>query len=49
MFAAGLIIAIVSALLVAFVGTEKLGYYPVVSGIVGIGLIATSGIRLLKQ
>ena len=49
MFAAGLIIAIVSALLVAFVGTEKLGYYPVVSGIVGIGLIATSGIRLLKK
>jgi len=49
MFALGLIVAIASALLVAFVGTEKLGFWPMVSGIVGIGLIATSGIRILKK
>jgi len=48
-FAVGLIIAITSALLVAFVGTEKLGFWPMVSGIVGISLIATSGIRILKR
>ena len=49
MFAAGIIIAITSALLVAFVGTERLGFWPMVSAIVGIGLIATSGIRILKK
>ena len=48
MFALGLVVAITSALLVAFVGTEKLGFWPMVSGIVGISLIATSGIRILK-
>ena len=48
MFAVGLVVAITSALLVAFVGTEKLGFWPMVSGIVGISLIATSGIRILR-
>ncbi len=48
MFALGLLVAITSALLVAFVGTEKLGFWPMVSGIVGITLIATSGIRILR-
>ena len=49
MFAVGLIMAIASALLLAFVGTEKLGFWPMVSAIVGIGLIATSGIRILNK
>jgi len=48
MFALGLVVAITSALLVAFVGTEELGFWPMVSVIVGISLIATSGIRVLK-
>ena len=48
MFALGLVVAITSALLVAFVSTEELEFWPMVSGIVGISLIATSGIRILK-
>ena len=47
MFAAGLIIALVAALMVfcqedCFLGVD-LGFWPMVLGIVGIGLIATSG------
>ena len=41
MFALGLVVAITSALLVAFVSTEELEFWPMVSGIVGISLIAT--------
>ncbi len=49
MFAAGLLIAIISALLVALVGTDTLGFWPMVSAIVGISLIATSRVRILKR
>jgi hypothetical protein len=49
MFAAGLLIAIIAALLVAFVGTDTLGFWPMVAGIVGIGLIATSRGRIPKR
>jgi len=49
MFAAGLLIALIAALLVAIVGTDKLGFWPMVAVIVGIGLIATSRVRILKR
>ena len=45
-FAVGLVIAIVAAL-AFFLGTEKLGFWPMVAAIFGIGLIATSGTRFL--
>jgi hypothetical protein len=45
-FAVGLVIAI-GAALAFFIGTEKLGFWPMVAAIFGIGLIATSGTRLL--
>ncbi len=45
-FAVGLTIAI-GAALAFIVGTEKLGFWPMVAAIFGIGLIATSGIHLL--
>lgn len=45
-FAVGLVIAIVAAL-AFFFGTEKLGFWPMVAAIFGIGLIATSGTRFL--
>jgi hypothetical protein len=45
-FAVGLGIAI-GAALAFFFGTEKLGFWPMVAAIFGIGLIATSGTRLL--
>ena len=43
LFVVGLIIAITAAALVFFVGTEKLGFWPMVMGIIGIGLIGASG------
>jgi len=51
-FATGLIIAIVAAFMVfcqerCFLGVD-LGFWPMVLGIFGIGLIATSGIRPLR-
>ncbi len=46
-FTAGLVIAIAAAALMFFIGTEKLGFWPVVAAILGIGLIATSGTRFL--
>ena len=46
-FAVGLVIVIVAAALVFFVGTEKLGFWPMVVAILGISLIATSGTRFL--
>lgn len=46
-FAVGLVIAILAAALVFFIGTEKLGFWPMVAAIFGICLIATSGTRLL--
>jgi hypothetical protein len=45
-FTVGLVIA-VGAALAFFIGTEKLGFWPMVAAIFGIGLIATSGTRLL--
>ncbi len=47
-FATGLVTAITSAGLVFFMGTEKLGFWPMVAAIFGIGLMATSGARLLR-
>jgi len=47
-FAVGLIISITAASLMFVYGTEGLGFNPAVLGIIGIGLIATSNIRLLK-
>jgi hypothetical protein len=49
MFAVGLLIALISALLVALVGTDTLGFWPMVAVIIGIGLIATSRVRILKR
>lgn len=46
-FTVGLVIAIAAAL-AFFVGTEKLGFWPMVAAIFGIGLIATSGTRFLS-
>ena len=43
MFASGLVTALIAAALVFFVGTEKLGFWPMVLGIIGIGLIGGSG------
>ena len=50
-FAVGLIFALTAAALILtaaalvfFVGTEKLGFWPIVLGIIGIGLIGASGI-----
>jgi len=48
MFVAGIIIALAAALLMFVYGTEGLGFNPMVLGIFGIGLIATSNVRLLK-
>jgi len=53
MFVIGLAIALISSAMVfcqedCFLGID-LGFWPMVSGIVGIGLIATSGIRPLKK
>jgi hypothetical protein len=45
-FTVGLVIAIVAAL-AFFVGTQKLGFWPMVAAIFRIGLTATSGTRLL--
>jgi len=47
-FGAGLVIAIAAAVLVFFMGTEELGFWPMVAAIFGICLIATSGTRLLR-
>jgi len=47
-FVVGIITAITAALLMFVYGTEGLGFNPAVLGIFGIGLIATSNIRLLK-
>ena len=53
MFAVGLTIALVTALMEycqerCFLGVD-LGFWPMVLGIVGIGLIASSNYRLLKS
>ncbi len=47
-FAVGILMAIASALLLAFVGTKELGSSPIVSGVIGILLIAASKFRILK-
>ena len=49
MFASGLVIALIAAALVFFVGTEKLGFWPMVLAIFGIGLIAGSGKKEEKK
>lgn len=46
-FTVGLVIAIAAAL-AFFVGPEKLGFWPMVAAIFGIGLIAPSGTRFLS-
>jgi uncharacterized membrane protein YccC len=43
MFAGGLVAVLIAAALLFFVGTEKLGYWPMVLAIFGIGLLAGSG------
>jgi len=48
MLIVGIITAITAALLMFVYGTEGLGFNPMILGIFGIGLIATSNIRLLK-
>lgn len=48
MFAAGIIIAVASALLFLFAGTKEMGDSPIVSGIIGILLIGASKYRILK-
>jgi hypothetical protein len=47
-FAVGLVITLVAAALVFFVGAEKLGFWPMVAAIFGISLMATSETRLLS-
>ena len=48
-FSVGIIIVLIAAGLVFFVGTEKLGFWPMVLAIFGIGLIAASGKRKNKE
>jgi len=49
MFAVGLTMAIAAALLMVVVETKgEFPYFPMILGVCGISLIATSGFRLLK-
>jgi|WetSurMetagenome_2_1015567.scaffolds.fasta_scaffold48313_2 hypothetical protein len=48
MFVVGILITITSALLLFFVGTEKLGGSIIVISIIGILLIGASKFRILK-